>query len=62
MVPQGTEVLQVKDLEIDFLKRKARRGTKRLDLSPKEFLLLWLLASHAGEILRELTFLNRYGT
>lgn len=45
------EVLQVKDLEIDFLKRKARRGTKRLDLSPKEFLLLWLLASHAGEIL-----------
>jgi two-component system, OmpR family, copper resistance phosphate regulon response regulator CusR len=45
------EVLQVKDLEIDFLKRKARRGAKRLDLSPKEFLLLWLLASHTGEIL-----------
>jgi two-component system copper resistance phosphate regulon response regulator CusR len=45
------EVLQVKDLEIDFLKRKAKRDTKRLDLSPKEFLLLWLLASHAGEIL-----------
>jgi two-component system copper resistance phosphate regulon response regulator CusR len=45
------EVLQVRDLEIDFLKRKAKRDTKRLDLSPKEFLLLWLLASHAGEIL-----------
>jgi len=45
------EVLQVDDLEIDFLKRKAKRGAKRLDLSPKEFLLLWLLASHAGEIL-----------
>lgn len=45
------EVLQVKDLEIDFLKRKAKRGTKRLALSPKEFLLLWLLASHTGEIL-----------
>jgi two-component system copper resistance phosphate regulon response regulator CusR len=45
------EVLQVKDLEIDFLKRKAKRSTKRLDLSPKEFLLLWLLTSHAGEIL-----------
>jgi two-component system, OmpR family, copper resistance phosphate regulon response regulator CusR len=45
------EILQVKDLEIDFLKRKAKRGTKRLDLSPKEFLLLWLLASHTGEIL-----------
>jgi two-component system, OmpR family, copper resistance phosphate regulon response regulator CusR len=45
------EVLQVKDLEIDFMKRKAKRGAKRLDLSPKEFLLLWLLVSHAGEIL-----------
>ena len=45
------DTLQVRDLELDFLKRKARRGTKRLDLSPKEFLLLWLLASHAGEIL-----------
>jgi two-component system copper resistance phosphate regulon response regulator CusR len=45
------EVLQVNDLEIDFLKRKARRGIKRLDLSPKEFLLLWLLTSHTGEIL-----------
>jgi two-component system copper resistance phosphate regulon response regulator CusR len=51
------EVLQVKDLEIDFLKRKARRGTKRLDLSPKEFLLLWLLASHTGEILTR-TFIS----
>jgi two-component system copper resistance phosphate regulon response regulator CusR len=51
------EVLQVKDLEIDFLKRKARRDTKRLDLSPKEFLLLWLLASHTGEILTR-TFIS----
>jgi two-component system copper resistance phosphate regulon response regulator CusR len=51
------EVLQVKDLEIDFLKRKARRSTKRLDLSPKEFLLLWLLASHTGEILTR-TFIS----
>lgn len=45
------DILRVKDLEIDFPRRKAKRNTKRLELTPKEFLLLWLLASHAGEIL-----------
>lgn len=45
------ETAQVGDLAIDFLRRKAKRDTRRLDLSPKEFVLLWLLASHAGEIL-----------
>ena len=46
-----SDIVRTADLEIDFLKRKAVRGGKRLDLSPKEFLLLWLLASHPGEIL-----------
>ena len=45
------ETAQIGDLEIDFLRRKAKRDARRLDLSPKEFVLLWLLASHAGEIL-----------
>lgn len=45
------DVLRVRDLEIDFPRRKAKRNAKRLELTPKEFLLLWLLASHAGEIL-----------
>jgi two-component system copper resistance phosphate regulon response regulator CusR len=45
------DTARIVDLEIDFLKRKATRAGKRLDLSPKEFLLLWLLASHSGEVL-----------
>jgi two-component system copper resistance phosphate regulon response regulator CusR len=48
---RNPETVRISDLEIDFLKRKAIRAGKRLDLSPKEFLLLWLLASHSGEIL-----------
>ncbi len=48
---RNPETVRIADLEIDFLKRKAMRSGKRLDLSPKEFLLLWLLASHSGEVL-----------
>ena len=43
------ETLKVGDLEIDFFKHKASRAGRRLDLSPKEFATLWLLASHHGE-------------
>ena len=45
------ESIRIADLEIDFHRHKAMRGKKRLDLSPKEFLLLWLLARHTGEVL-----------
>jgi two-component system, OmpR family, copper resistance phosphate regulon response regulator CusR len=45
------EVLTIGDLEIDFFKHKASRSGKRLDLSPKEFAVLWFLASHCGEVL-----------
>jgi len=43
--------IRVLDLEIDFARHKAHRGGKRLDLSPKEFAILWLLARHIGEVL-----------
>ena len=43
------DILCVADLEIDFLGHRASRGGKRLDLTPKEFMLLSLLARHAGE-------------
>jgi two-component system, OmpR family, copper resistance phosphate regulon response regulator CusR len=43
--------IRVLDLEIDFTRHKAHRGGKRLDLSPKEFAILWLLARHIGEVL-----------
>lgn len=34
------EVLRIDDLELDLLQHKAARGSKRLDLTPKEFALL----------------------
>ena len=45
------DVLQVADLEIDFIRHKASRTGQRLDLTPKEFALLSLLARRQGEVL-----------
>ena len=45
------EVLRIDDLELDLLQHKAVRGGKRLDLTPKEFALLSLLARRKGEVL-----------
>jgi two-component system, OmpR family, copper resistance phosphate regulon response regulator CusR len=45
------EVLQVADLEIDLPRHRAARGGQRLDLTPKEFALLSLLARRRGEVL-----------
>jgi two-component system, OmpR family, copper resistance phosphate regulon response regulator CusR len=44
------EVLRVGDLEIEVAKQRASRGGKRLDLTPKEFALLSLLARRAREV------------
>ncbi len=43
--------IRVADLEIDVGKQRASRGGHRLDLTPKEFLLLSLLARNAGHVL-----------
>ncbi len=45
------ETLQVADLELDFVRHRATRGSQRLDLTPKEFALLSLLARRKGEVL-----------
>ncbi len=45
------DTLRVGDLEIDFLHHRATRAGKRLDLTPKEFSLLSLLARRKGEVL-----------
>ena len=45
------ETIQVADLQIDLVRFKAARSGQRLDLTPKEFLLLSLLARRAGEVL-----------
>jgi two-component system copper resistance phosphate regulon response regulator CusR len=45
------QVVRIVDLEIDPVRRKVHRGSARVDLTPKEFALLHLLARHAGEVL-----------
>ncbi len=45
------ETVRVADLELDAVRHRASRGGRRLDLTPKEFALLSLLARRAGEVL-----------
>lgn len=49
--PQPLTQLRLADLEVDLARRKATRGDKRLDLTPKEFGLLTLLLRRTGEVL-----------
>jgi two-component system, OmpR family, copper resistance phosphate regulon response regulator CusR len=46
-----SERLDIADLEIDVMKRRVTRGGERIDLTPKEFALLHLLAKRQGEVL-----------
>ncbi|MGC2462572.1 MAG: heavy metal response regulator transcription factor [Steroidobacteraceae bacterium] len=48
------DILQIADLRVDLLGHKAHRGEIRLDLAPKEFALLSLLARRQGEVLSRL--------
>jgi two-component system copper resistance phosphate regulon response regulator CusR len=45
------DVLRIADLEIDVVRNRVLRAGKRLDLTPKEFGLLSLLARRSGEVL-----------
>jgi len=45
------DTLKRADLEIDLVRHRVARGGKKLDLTPKEFALLSLLARRAGEVL-----------
>jgi two-component system copper resistance phosphate regulon response regulator CusR len=45
------ETVRVADLELDVVRHRACRAERRLDLTPKEFALLSLLARRAGEVL-----------
>lgn len=45
------DIIQVAGLEIDVLRRRVTRDAKRIDLTPKEFALLHLLAVRQGEVL-----------
>lgn len=48
---QQIEVLKIADLEIDLLKHRVTRSEQFIDLTPKEFALLSLLARRQGEVL-----------
>jgi two-component system, OmpR family, copper resistance phosphate regulon response regulator CusR len=45
------ETLALADLELDPIRHRALRGGQRLDLTPKEFALLFLLLQRSGEVL-----------
>jgi two-component system copper resistance phosphate regulon response regulator CusR len=45
------DVLRIADLELDLMRHRASRAGQRLDLTPKEFALLSLLARRQGEVL-----------
>jgi two-component system copper resistance phosphate regulon response regulator CusR len=49
--PREPELLRGGDLEIDIIRRRARRGEDRISLTNQEFALLSLLARRAGEVL-----------
>ena len=50
-VTREPESLQIADLSIDVLRRRVARGAERIDLTPKEFALLHLMARRQGEVL-----------
>jgi two-component system copper resistance phosphate regulon response regulator CusR len=45
------EVLKLEDIELDPRRHEVKRGTEKIELSAKEFLLLELLLRHQGEVL-----------
>lgn len=49
--PRDNDVMKLGDLEIDVTRRRVRRGTTRIDLTPREFSLLQLLVRRQGEVL-----------
>jgi two-component system copper resistance phosphate regulon response regulator CusR len=53
--PQTPQVIRVGDLEIDPARQRATRAGESLELTPKEFLLLTLLAQRTGEVLSRST-------
>jgi two-component system copper resistance phosphate regulon response regulator CusR len=45
------ERISIGDLEIDVVRRRVKRAGQRVDLTPREFSLLQLLANRQGEVL-----------
>jgi two-component system OmpR family response regulator len=54
----GQAPIQVGDLVVDPVARRVQRGGTEVTLSAREFDILYLLASHAGEVVTRLTILD----
>lgn len=52
-------ILRFHDLELDLLKRTARRGDRLIDLTAKEFALLEILMRHTGRVFSRTLLLER---
>lgn len=48
---RSSDPFRIADLEIDPLRHKVQRSNRRIDLTPKEFSLLYLLAARSGDVL-----------
>ena len=57
--PRDSETLRVGDLEIDLLRRRVKRAGHRIELTPREFALLQLLAGRQGEVLTRTQFASQ---
>ena len=44
------EILRIADLEVDLPRQRVMRSRIRIELTPKEFMLLTQLACHVGEV------------
>ncbi len=49
--PVPPDVLRIADLELDLVRQRVTRAGERVELTPKEFALLSLLARRRGEVL-----------
>ena len=56
---KSSETVHIGDLELDFTAHRATRSGKRLDLTPKEFALLSLLARRSGEVMTRVRIAER---
>jgi DNA-binding response OmpR family regulator len=48
---ERSNILRIDDLEIDRQRQQAKRGGKRIDLTPREYSLLEFLAANAGRVM-----------
>jgi DNA-binding response OmpR family regulator len=56
--PPAPETCQIGDVDIDFRTHQARRGSRRLDFTAREFDLLRYLVAHRGEVVTRDQLLN----